>query len=152
MSASVRGIRLATVRDVDQLVAIEEVQFPEPWSKRMLKEEILNLATRRYTVVVEAKKVLGVLGLMFIDDECHVNTIATCPGYEGQGIARSLLDEAWPVIVEKKCRRITLEVAVSNERARRLYGHYGFMPLGIRKKYYQKTGEDALVLVVELNG
>ncbi len=46
----------------------------------------------------------------------------------------------------------TLEVAaVSNERAQALYARYGFRPVGIRKNYYERVGEDALVLWADLD-
>jgi ribosomal-protein-alanine N-acetyltransferase len=41
---------------------------------------------------------------------------------------------------------VSLEVRVSNWAAQRLYGHFGFRPVGVRKGYYQETNEDALVM------
>lgn len=140
-------IRLAEQRDLDDLVAIEEAQFPEPWSRRLLLDELELVSQRRYSVAVQDRKVIGVLGLMLIESDAHINTIATRPGFEGRGVARSLLDEALPIIAAAGFTRITLEVAVGNTRARDLYSRYGFAPLGIRKQYYRVTGEDALVLV-----
>lgn len=144
-------VRAASHRDLDQLVEIEEAQFPEPWSRRLLSDELDLTSQRRYTVAVEDRTVIGVLGLMLIDRDAHINTIATRPGYEGRGVARSLLDEAIPVVEAGGYVRITLEVAVGNTRARDLYTKYGFAPLGVRKQYYRVTGEDALVLVRTLS-
>lgn len=144
-------IRAASHRDLDQLVEIEEAQFPEPWSRRLLSDELDLTSQRRYTVAVEGRTVIGVLGLMLIDRDAHINTIATRPGREGRGVARSLLDEAIPVVEAGGYSRITLEVAVGNTRARDLYMKYGFAPLGVRKQYYRVTGEDALVLVRDLS-
>lgn len=144
-------IRAASHRDLDQLVEIEEAQFPEPWSRRLLSDELDLTSQRRYTVAVEGRTVIGVLGLMLIDRDAHINTIATRPGHESRGVARSLLDEAIPVVEAGGYTRITLEVAVGNTRARDLYMKYGFAPLGVRKQYYRVTGEDALVLVRDLS-
>ena len=144
-------IRAASHRDLDQLVEIENAQFPEPWSRRLLKDELELGTLRRYTVAVAGTQVLGVLGLMLIDSDAHINTIATHPEHESRGVARSLLDEAIPVVSACGYTRITLEVAVGNTRARNLYTAYGFAPLGVRKQYYRVTGEDALVLVRYLN-
>ena len=69
---------------------IEEAQFPEPWIRRMLLDEITNTETRRYTVAVEEKTIVGYLGVMFVMDELHINTIGTLPGDEGRGVATSL--------------------------------------------------------------
>jgi ribosomal-protein-alanine N-acetyltransferase len=116
----------------------------------MLLDEITNTQTRRYTVAIENKKLIGYLGVMFVMDELHVNTIGTLPGHEGKGVATSLLDDAWVVAKERGIKRATLEVAVSNTRAQELYFRYGFSPVGIRKNYYERTKEDALILWADL--
>ena len=143
-------IRAAERRDVPDLLVIEEAQFPEPWSRSMLIDEITNTETRRYTVAVEGKRIIGYLGVMFVMDELHVNTLGTLSGEEGRGIATSLLNDAWGTARERGILRATLEVAVSNTRAQSLYFRFGFKPVGVRKNYYEKTHEDALILWADL--
>jgi [ribosomal protein S18]-alanine N-acetyltransferase len=143
-------IRLAERRDVADLLFIEESQFPEPWTRRILLDELSNTETRRYTVAVQNKRIVGYLGVMFVMDELHINTIGTLPGEEGRGIASSLLDDAWADARGRGIKRATLEVAVSNERAIALYYRYGFAPVGVRKNYYEKINEDALILWADL--
>jgi ribosomal-protein-alanine N-acetyltransferase len=144
-------IRPAERRDVPELLVIEIAQFPEPWSRTMLLDEITNVENRRYTVAVESKSIIGYLGVMFVMDELHINTIGTLPGNEGRGVATSLMDEAWENAKARGIARATLEVAVSNERAQALYGRYGFRPVGIRKNYYERIQEDALILWADLD-
>jgi ribosomal-protein-alanine N-acetyltransferase len=143
-------IRLAERRDVPEILVIEVAQFPEPWSRAMMLEEINEVATRRYTVAVEKKTVIGYMGVMFVLDELHINTIGTLPGHDGRGVATSLMDDAWDDARARGIARATLEVAVSNERAQALYARYGFMPVGVRKNYYERTHEDALILWADL--
>jgi len=143
-------IRLAERRDINELLVIEEAQFPEPWTKRILLDEIENTQTRRYTVAYEKKRIVGYLGVMFVLEELHINTIGTLPKEEGRGIATSLLDDAWADARDRRLKRATLEVAVSNQRAIDLYYRYGFRPVGVRKNYYEKTNEDALILWADL--
>jgi ribosomal-protein-alanine N-acetyltransferase len=112
----------------------------------MLLDEITNTATRRYTVAVQEMKIIGYLGVMFVMDELHINTLGTLPGHEGRGVASSLMDDAWRDALERGVIRATLEVATSNTRAQTFYYRYGFMPVGVRKNYYERTHEDALVL------
>jgi ribosomal-protein-alanine N-acetyltransferase len=140
-------IRFAERRDLGDILVIENQQFPEPWTRSMMLDEITNTQSRRYTVAEEDGVIIGYLGLMFVlKDELHVNSIGTRRGHEGRGVATSLLDEAWAVVRERGVTRATLEVAVSNTRALELYYRYGFAPVGVRKNYYQKTHEDALIL------
>ena len=146
-------IRPAERRDLSDILVIENAQFPEPWSRSMMLEEISHAENRRYTVAEEHGVVIGYLGLMFIlKDELHINSIGTRPGHEGRGVATSLLDEAWDVVRERGVARATLEVAVSNTRALELYYRYGFAPVGVRKNYYQATHEDALILWADIAG
>jgi ribosomal-protein-alanine N-acetyltransferase len=145
------SIRLAERRDVRELLVIEEAQFPEPWTKGMLLDELSNTTSRRYTVALEDQRVVGYLGVMFVMDELHVNTLGTLPDREGRGVATSLMDEAWVDARLRGVARATLEVAVSNTRAQRLYYRYGFRPVGVRKNYYERTHEDALVLWADLD-
>jgi len=115
------SIRLANRRDVGELLALEEAQFPEPWTRGMLLDEITNTATRRYTVAVQEMKIIGYLGVMFVMDELHINTLGTLPGHEGRGVASSLMDDAWRDALERGVIRATLEVATSNTRAQTFY-------------------------------
>jgi ribosomal-protein-alanine N-acetyltransferase len=143
-------IRLVQRRDVPDLLAIENVQFPEPWTKNMLLDEISNVETRRYTVAVLDGRIIGYLGVMFVLDDLHINTLGTLPAFEGRGVATSLMDDAWRDAKERGVKRATLEVAASNHRAQRLYYRYGFKPVGVRKNYYERIKEDALILWADL--
>ena len=140
------NIRLVQRRDVPDLLVIENAQFPEPWTKGMLLDEIQNVETRRYTVAEQKGTIVGYLGVMFVLDELHINTIGTLPGFERRGIASSLLKEMWPVAIERGVTKASLEVAVSNVGAQALYYRFGFAPVGVRKNYYERIKEDALVL------
>lgn len=145
-------IRPATRRDVPTLLAIEVEQFPEPWTRKMLLEEITNAVNRRYSVAATRGDLLGYCGAMFIERDMHVNTIAVRQEHEGRGVATSLLVELWAAALARGMTRATLEVAVSNERALALYRRFGFAPVGVRKRYYQVTGEDALVCWADITG
>ena len=112
----------------------------------MMLDEISNTENRRYTVADERGELLGYLGVMFVLDEMHVNTLGTRRGDEGRGVASALLRDVWPVAHARGTRTATLEVAASNVRAQSLYRRFGFAPVGIRKNYYARVGEDALVL------
>jgi [ribosomal protein S18]-alanine N-acetyltransferase len=61
-------------------------------------------------------------------------------------VATVLLIDAVHTSLGEGARHLSLEVATSNERAQALYRRFGFMPVGVRKRYYPVTGEDALVM------
>jgi ribosomal-protein-alanine N-acetyltransferase len=145
------AIRHATLRDVDDILIIEESQFPEPWSRGMLVDELSVAENRRFTVVEIDRDVVGFLGLMYVHDNVmHINTLGVRPGFERRGIATALLTDGFADARTRGIERATLEVATSNTGAHQLYFRFGFKPVGVRTRYYEKTGEDALILWAEL--
>lgn len=139
------AIRRATRRDLSRLVAIEEASFDEPWTAGLLRSELELTATRRYSVATVDRHIVGYLGLMRIDEDVHVNTIATDPTRRGQGIATTLLLEGIDAVLEEGGRHLTLEVAATNASAQALYRRFGLAPVGVRRGYYA-GGVDAIVM------
>ena len=132
-------------RDLKRIVDLERSLFPEPWSEAVLRSELEAGPSRRYTKAVRGKVLVGYLGLMFVDDELHINTIGVAADSQGQGIASRLLLDGFAAGLERGAKHATLEVAVSNDAAQRLYRHFGLAPVGVRRGFYAK-GEDAMVM------
>lgn len=147
MKVSVPLVAALTRDDLAEVAAIERAQFDDPWSLRTLREE-LGDRTRRYTKATVDDELVGYLGIMLVEHEAHVNTIATAPGSEGRGVATALLLEGIRAVIGVGVRDLTLEVASRNLRAQKLYERFGFAPVGIRRGYYQRSGDDAIVMWV----
>ena len=45
-----------------------------------------------------------------------------------------------------ECGEVFLEVRADNARAQHLYERFGFERVGVRKRYYQPSGVDAIVM------
>ena len=131
--------------DLDTLAEIEASRFPDPWSRELLATELSLIESRRYTKAVEGGVLLGYLGLMYVDEDVHVNTIAVAEGAEGRGVGTWLLLEGIEASLLRGSKHLTLEVAVDNERAQRIYRRFGLAPVGVRPRYYP-GGIDALVM------
>jgi [ribosomal protein S18]-alanine N-acetyltransferase len=143
-------LRIATMRrrDIKRIMVIERLVYPEPWSVTIFNSELALKKGRAYRVAWVGKEVVGYLGLMFVDGESHVTTVAVAPAYQRQGVATQLLLYAMRLSLEEGCRSVSLEVAAGNERAQGLYRRFGLAPVGVRKGYYPLTGEDAFVMFV----
>jgi ribosomal-protein-alanine N-acetyltransferase len=61
-------------------------------------------------------------------------------------IGSRLLRELIVNAVDMGADAVSLEVRVTNWGAQRLYGRFGFRPVGVRKNYYQEINEDALIM------
>ncbi len=133
-------------RDLRRVMAIEQSVFPEPWSHGVFVSELSLRKGRAYRVARIGKETVGYVGLMFVEEEAHVTTVAVAPEHQGKGIGTQILLGAVRIARDEGARHVSLEVAVGNERAQALYRRFGFAPVGIRKGYYQLTGEDAFVM------
>jgi ribosomal-protein-alanine N-acetyltransferase len=143
-------LRIAPMRrrDVKHVMAVERQVFPEPWSVTIFTSELALKKGRAYRIAWAGKEIAGYLGLMFVEHEAHITTLAVSPAYQRRGVATQLMLTAMALSLEHGCRHLSLEVAAGNERAQALYRRFGLAPVGVRKGYYPLTGEDAFVMWV----
>ncbi len=131
------------------IMDIEVEAYPEPWTVRMFQDEIRN--ERSYFYVAFLGDVLAAYGgFWLVIDEAHITSVAVREAYRGRGYGRRLVAFLIDEAVASGARRATLEVRVSNIRARNLYVSFGFRPVGLRKGYYPKNNEDAIVMLKDL--
>lgn len=133
-------------RDLRRVMEIERVAFPEPWSQGVFASELALRHGRTYRVAREGRDMVGYVGLMFVEEEAHVTTVAVAPAHQGRGIGTQIMLGALEIAQQEGAHHVSLEVAVGNTRAQALYRRFGFAPVALRKRYYQKTGEDAYVM------
>ena len=142
-------ITLMRRRHLRGVMAIERQVYPRPWSPNLFLAEMNEPRNRCYLVARMGRDVVGYGGLMCYGDEAHVTTIAVDPPRHRRRIGTRLLYELVREAVRMGASAVSLEVRVSNWGAQRLYSRFGFRPVGIRKNYYQETGEDAVVMLVD---
>ena len=133
-------------RHLRGVMAIERQVYPRPWSPSLFIAEMSEPSNRNYIVARTGRDVVGYAGMICYGDEAHITTIAVDPDHHWRKIGTRLMYELVNAAVDMGARAVSLEVRVSNWAAQRLYGRFGFRPVGVRKNYYQETGEDALVM------
>lgn len=79
-------------------------------------------------------------------EEAHITLMAVHPAYQRQGLGQAMLYALLMSAYKRRLERATLEVRAANQAAIALYEKFGFKTAGRRKRYYQDTGEDALVM------
>lgn len=143
------AIRRLTSKDVDQVVAIERMSFPSPWSEEMVLEELSNPLSS-FWVLESGGRILGYLCAWWVKGEVHLLSLATHPDVRRRGVAKRLLVELIEVAKNVGVERIFLEVRESNSIARKLYSSLGFSETGRRPQYYTDTKEDAIVMSLDV--
>ena len=139
-------VRDMVVADLGAVLAIDEEVYPRPWSPSFLRQQLASPETRVNRVAEVDGRVVGHAGLIMVADQGHVTTLAVHPDVQGSGIGTRLMADLCRVAVERRLVTMTLEVRVSNLRARELYRRFGFIPAGAQSGYYSDTGEDALFM------
>ena len=162
------------LRDVAEVMEIERLSFPSPWSARAYRYELQENNLSHYLVArprrplakkepgfwaglrrslgVEAPpevNILGYGGFWLMMGEAHISTIAVRPEWRQRGIGELLLVAMLELAVELGGDLATLEVRVSNVAAQGLYQKYGFAKVGVRPHYYRDRGEDALIMTTK---
>ena len=93
---------------------------------------------------------VGYLNVHHVLDEGDVNLIAVRESARREGIATMLMKALFERAENAGISSYMLEVRVSNQAAVSFYTRMGFLEVGLRKGYYQKPEEDALLMKKEL--
>lgn len=137
------AIRRLAYGDLPTVLSIERRSFPTPWSLAMFVLE-LSKPSGICLAATEGEEVLGYLVCSRYDQVWHLMNVAVAPERRRAGVARGLIEQ----LVEESGGRLpfTLEVRVSNRPAIAMYERLGFRSAGVRPRYYQDNGEDALIM------
>jgi len=132
---------------IRHIMPIEQQVYPRPWTAQVFVEELdqVRAGKRHYLVGTIANELVGYGGLLYVEQDAHVTNVAVHPMWRSRGIATELLlDLAWEAH-RRGCAAMTLEVRHTNLSAQKLYARFGFVPVGVRKKYYENR-DDAIVM------
>lgn len=133
---------------VDQIAELERQCFSTPWSETQLEDALYN--DNACFIVAEDGEggVLGYAGLNTVLDEGYINNIAVEEHARKHGVASALLD-VFVRFAAINLAFLTLEVRKSNAAAIGLYEKFGFQQVGIRKGFYSRPREDAIIMTRE---
>ena len=136
-------VRRLTFADLPEVVAIERRAFTSPWSLAMFVLELSKPSGICLAAEVEGGLV-GYLICSRYDTVWHIMNVAVDPELRRRRIATTLLDTLIGRV--ERDAQLTLEVRRSNAGAIELYEGFGFRSAGVRRRYYQDNGEDAIVM------
>jgi ribosomal-protein-alanine N-acetyltransferase len=161
------AVRPAVAEDLEQIAAIEQASFSDPWTREAFISA-LALAHCRFLVAEEdgdgadravregaprgtgdggsIRCVLGYVVALVIADEAEIADLAVVATARRRGIGGLLLDRVVAEAAETGVHALFLEVRESNAGALALYQSRGFGRVGRRQAYYRHPIEDALLL------
>lgn len=140
-------IRFMLPSCIPEVAAIESACFSDPWSPKLLEDSLQNSWNHFWVAQEETSEViLGYAALSLIAGEGEIQRIAVLPDARRRGIARELMAAMESFVKENQGEALTLEVRRGNEAARNLYKSCGFAKEAIRKGYYRRPTEDAIIM------
>jgi len=142
---SVLSVRDMMTEDVKAVAKLEAEIFSMPWSERAFLEEV-GRRDRLFVVTYVGEQLAGYCGLIPSFDEGDITNVAVSPEMRRKGIAEKMLSVLMKWGGEMGVTDFTLEVRKSNAGAIALYEKLGFVSEGIRKNFYQKPLEDAVIM------
>lgn len=143
-------------RDLDEVMALEQVSFTEPWTRKMFLGELqgnmfaVNVIARTgeagHGMGLAAGTLLGYIMFWVVFEELHLMNLAVCPEVRRRGLGTELARHALSVGAARGVRTALLEVRASNLAAIALYEGLGFARKCVRKGYYNHPREDAVIM------
>lgn len=130
--------------DIRDLMDLEKLCFEYHWTREQF---LLGLEGGAYKVIGVRRDggLVGYMAFSLIADEMEILNLAVHPGYRRQGIGEALLGRSFEMCAARGVTKSFLDVKVSNDPALALYRKFGYKKIGVRKKYYPDTREDALL-------
>ena len=141
---------------IQQLACLEAELFGlGAWSQDMLEMEIAAPARTYMLDLVDGVDaqvpIIRAYGGFWPDCvDAELMTIGVSRQYQRRGLATGLLDSLVTQAIGQGAGRMLLEVRVDNEPALALYRSFGFIRIGLRRRYYQPENVDAYTMALDL--
>jgi len=146
------SIREMTSGDIPPVMEIERSSFLTPWTEGMFRSQLRFRDQAINLVLLEGGAVAGYAAAWIAYDELHLLSIAVDPAMRRRGLGGEILRAVLDRGRARGAVRAVLEVREGNAAARAFYRMHGFLDIGIRRRYYSDTDEDAIIMEYLLLG
>lgn len=143
-------IREMQADDLPQVAPIEAANFSTPWTENDFRI-YLDRQDGLFLVAEENKKILGYCGVILVPPEGDITNVSVSLESRGKGAGKALVEEMLRRTEAAGVDTLFLEVRRGNAVAIGLYAKQGFTEIGVRKNYYEKPVEDALIMTRKVN-
>ena len=138
-------IRKMQRSDLAKACEIENDNFSLPWSEKSFLESMERNDTVFLTALV-GEEVAGYIGCYCIAGTGEITNVAVKETCRRKGLGEMLLEKLCEEGALLDTQEFFLEVRESNEAAIALYSNQGFVKEGIRKNFYEKPVENAVIM------
>jgi len=128
-----------------EILEIEKASYSDPWTEGMFRQEARNARSYFYLAFL-GERLVGYAGFWLMVDEVHITKVTVVPARRRRGLGRRLVRYLFRKGRLLGAETARLEVRERNTAARRLYEKMGFQQVGLRKGYYARTKETAVIM------
>jgi ribosomal-protein-alanine N-acetyltransferase len=139
-------IRSARDDDIPFIVDLERRVFSDPWNAAACRA-FLGADS---LVATAGGRVVGYVFARRAADQAEILNLAVEPDLRREGVGRALVAAVLAQMGNAGVAAVYLEVRASNRAARALYAELGFEDVGLRRRYYHRPVEDAIVMSREI--
>ncbi len=135
-------IRWMIRRDMEEVLAIEELCFPYPWSN----ETFITYLRERNTIGMVAEYKDAIVGYMvytLCKTKLDLLNFAVAPKCQGKTIGRQMIRKLENKLSETRRTRVTCEVREGNTDAHLFLRACGFRCVNVIRDFYEPTDESA---------
>lgn len=140
-------VRIRTMQeaDVHRAAELEAAAFSMPWSEAALCD-MLKREDALYLVAENKQRVIGLCGVINACGDGDVCNVSVEASFRGSGIGTCMLEQLLLWGERIGIKNYTLEVRAGNRAAIHVYEKLGFREEGVRRGFYEKPMEDALIM------
>ena len=140
-------IREGSRADIPAFCKLEEECFADPWTQKGFEDSFSGSCFRCLAAEKDGV-VCGYVGMLLIDGEAEITNVAVSRNHRREGIGAALIRA---LLAMDGVTRVLLDVRESNLAARGLYEKMGFAVDGVRKNFYRKPTENAILMSREVD-
>lgn len=140
-----RTYRKMMEQDIENIAELEKHIFSDAWTAKSIYETFCEKQAF-ITVAEDEGQVVGYCVMYYVMDEGEIARIAVDKEKRRLGVGNELLDYTLACCRQKGLTRILLDVRESNESARNFYIKHGFSEDGVRRDFYDRPKENAVLM------
>lgn len=126
-------------------IAEQVFNYGSPWTEDQYEETLARDMLVFFVAEID-NRLIGYIGGQLLFSEGEIYILAVSEDFQKQRVAYHLLERFKEECEEQGIRTIFLEVRKSNQVAQRFYEKNLFKEISVRKNYYNKPVEDALIM------
>lgn len=142
-------IRPMREEDLSEVMVIEEALFSDAWSVDGFKETLQQPEADFLVAEDDDLGIVGYCGSYRALDEAEIVNVAVRSDCQNRGFGQKLVEQLIAAESAEGVKYFVLEVRVSNLAAQHLYEKAGFKNIGIRRRFYDRPVEDAVIMQKE---